>query len=165
MKFVAKSLNIDMSHEKVELMDDEPILKEEWEVYFIYMEYLIDFMKRMQALSEVYPVITRNSAFIYKLIFRKAIGDPNEFWFDAHPNLIRTFTGDNMILQTLWDRLGVPPVSPYADFFDPHNDGASMWRKYEINELNLRSEFLNMEKIKIAHAIVLKNINVLKLLQ
>lgn len=31
-----------------------------------------------------------------------------------------------------------------------------MWRKYEINELKDRSEFNNMEKIKITHAITLK---------
>jgi anoctamin-10 len=40
-----------------------------------------------------------------------------------------------------------------------------MWRKYEVNEKGLRSEFINMEKIKITQAIVLKNINVLKLIQ
>lgn len=40
-----------------------------------------------------------------------------------------------------------------------------MWRKYEVNEKGLRSEFINMEKIKITHAIVLKNINILKMIK
>jgi anoctamin-10 len=62
--------------------------------------------------------------------------------------------------------LEVPPIAPYTDFFIPNSEsGASMWRKYEINEKGLRSEFINMEKIKITHSIVLKNINVLKLIQ
>ena len=39
-----------------------------------------------------------------------------------------------------------------------------MWRKYEINEKGFRSEFINMEKIKITHGIVLKNINILRLI-
>lgn len=40
-----------------------------------------------------------------------------------------------------------------------------MWRRYEINELGLRSEFINMEKIKITHSTVLKNINILKMIK
>lgn len=62
--------------------------------------------------------------------------------------------------------MNVPPIPPYADFTNKKNkDDPSMWRTYEINEINLRSEFLNMEKIKISHAIVLKNINILKLIK
>jgi len=40
-----------------------------------------------------------------------------------------------------------------------------MWRKYEVNEKGMRSEFINMEKLKITHAIVLRNINVLRLIK
>lgn len=40
-----------------------------------------------------------------------------------------------------------------------------MWRKYEINEKGVRSEFINMEKIKITHAIVLKQVNVMRLIK
>lgn len=39
-----------------------------------------------------------------------------------------------------------------------------MWRKYEINEKKDRSEFNNMEKIKITNAIILKHVNIAKLL-
>ena len=57
------------------------------------------------------------------------------------------------------------PVSPYAEFFKPNNAaGEAMWRMYEINELGWRSEFINMEKIKITQTIVLKNINILKMI-
>lgn len=162
---MAKDLNIDMSHEKVELIDDKDIAKNEWEAYFVYMEYIIDFMKRMEKV-ENFPIIQQNKAFLYKLIFRKAVGDSNEFYFENHPNMIKTLLGQDKILYTLWDRLNVPPIAPYADFFNPNSEmGSSMWRKYEINEKGLRSEFINMEKTKITHSIVLKNINVLKLIQ
>lgn len=40
-----------------------------------------------------------------------------------------------------------------------------MWRKYEVNEKGMRSEFINMEKIKLTHAIVLRNINILRLIK
>lgn len=35
-----------------------------------------------------------------------------------------------------------------------------MWRKYEVNEQGLRSEFINMEKIKITNTIIQKNVNI-----
>ena len=112
---MAKDLSIDLSHEKVELNDDAEVSKEEWEAYYIYMEYIVDFMKKMKSL-EIYPDIRQNQAFLLKLIFRKAVGDPNELWFENHPNLLKSITGDVNILKTLWDRLNVPPIPPYADF-------------------------------------------------
>lgn len=36
MKKMSVDLNIDMSHEKVELIDDKDISKEEWESYYVY---------------------------------------------------------------------------------------------------------------------------------
>ena len=56
MKKMSKDLNIDMSQEKVELINDKDINKNEWEAYFVYMEYIIDFMKRMEKV-EHYPII------------------------------------------------------------------------------------------------------------
>ena len=44
---MAKKLNIDLSHEKVELIDDDDdqkVYKEEWEAYYIYMVYIEDSM-------------------------------------------------------------------------------------------------------------------------
>ena len=29
---------------------------------------------------------------------------------------------DNKIIKTLWDRLEVPPISPYADYFNPNSE-------------------------------------------
>jgi hypothetical protein len=49
-----------MSHEKVELIDDKAIPDEEWEAYYIYLEYIIDFMRKMETLLKVYPVIKEN---------------------------------------------------------------------------------------------------------
>ena len=43
------------------------------------MEYIIDFMKRMEILDSKLE-IKKNQAFLYKLIFRKALGDANELW-------------------------------------------------------------------------------------
>jgi hypothetical protein len=43
----------------VELIDDKNISKQEWESYYIYMEYIIDFMKKIEELKE-YPVIKQN---------------------------------------------------------------------------------------------------------
>lgn len=89
---MAKDLNFDMSHEKVELIDDRDISREEWEAYYIYMEYIDDFMKRIEKL-EKFDEVKMNEAFLYKLIFRKALGDANEIWFERHPSLFRTLIG------------------------------------------------------------------------
>ena len=50
---MAKKLNIDLSHEKVELIDDDDdqkVYKEEWEAYYIYMVYIEDSMKNLKSL-------------------------------------------------------------------------------------------------------------------
>lgn len=155
-----------MSHEKVELIDDSPTSDEEWQAYYIYMEYIVRYGQIMENLKQKdYFEIRDNLAFIYKLIFRKAVGDANEFWYDRNFTIWRELRQDRNILKTLWNRLNVDPVAPYTDYFSPINEsGNAMWRKYEINEKGERSEFLNMEKIKITHQIVLKNLNILKLL-
>ena len=72
-----------------------------------------------------------NEGFLYKLIFRKAMGDANE----AFQNLSKKK------LKTLWDRLGVgEPVAPYTDYFKTNDESAKqIWRMYEINEKNNRS--------------------------
>lgn len=68
-------------------------------------------------------------------------------------------------MKTLWDRLDVPPMSPFTGFFNPNNqEDSSMWRKFENNEIGSRSEFSNVEKIKITNSIISKNINILKML-
>lgn len=40
-------MHIDQSHEKVEVIDDVEVTREEWEAYYIYMECLLSFMKRL----------------------------------------------------------------------------------------------------------------------
>lgn len=42
---MAKFLNFDMSQENVELIDDTDVSREEWEPYYVYMVYIIDYMK------------------------------------------------------------------------------------------------------------------------
>ncbi|CAD8105641.1 unnamed protein product [Paramecium primaurelia] len=167
MKIIAKELNIDQSHEKVELINDKDITRKEWEIYYIYMEILQHFGQKIQNLKKKGNTqIQENQAFLYKLIFRKALGDANELWYKNHPSVMREITQNKSILLNLWGRLNVDPVAPYTEFFQPNNEvGNSMWRKYEVNEKGLRSEFINMEKIKITHAIVLKNINILKMIK
>jgi anoctamin-10 len=59
MKKMSKDLNIDMSHEKVELIDDKEIGREEWETYYVYMEYICDFMEKLAKLED-YPEIQHN---------------------------------------------------------------------------------------------------------
>jgi hypothetical protein len=39
-----------MGNEKVDIQEDEPIDREVWECYFLYMEYLIDFTNRVHLL-------------------------------------------------------------------------------------------------------------------
>jgi hypothetical protein len=47
----------------------------------------------------------------------------------------------------------VPAVSAYAQFFNTNED--NIWRRYEVNEKAQRSEFLNMERIRLTNSIIL----------
>jgi anoctamin-10 len=60
--------------------------------------------------------------------------------------------------------MSVPPVAPFGSYFNPTMKQC-IWRKYQINEKNRRNEFLNMEIIKITHALILQHIDVMKLMQ
>ena len=94
-----------------------------------------------------------NEGFLYKLIFRKALGDANEEYHKQNGWL-----SDQHLLKTLWHRMGFPnPIPPFADYQQPSDDKQDkIWRRYEINEKQYRSIFLNMEKIKLTNSIILK---------
>jgi len=58
-------------------------------------------------------IIYMNEGFLYKLIFRKALGDANEEYHKWNG-----WQSDSHLLKTLWDRMGFPnPISPYTDYF------------------------------------------------
>ena len=40
LRILQKELNIDLSHEKVELMDEATVTTNEWQCYYIYLEYI-----------------------------------------------------------------------------------------------------------------------------
>ncbi|CAD8114697.1 unnamed protein product [Paramecium sonneborni] len=170
LKPLAIDLNIDQSQEKAEILNDEPISMQEWQSYFIYLECILCFGKQIQSIkkssSEAKERLKEFEAFLYKLVFRKAISDANELWFKKYKTFFKDITNNRSILFNIWDRLEIYPTAPYTEFFIPQGDyGKQMWRKYEFNEKKQRSEFLNMEKIKLTHAIVLKHINIQKILQ
>ncbi|CAD8202207.1 unnamed protein product [Paramecium octaurelia] len=167
LKEVVTDLNIDQSHEKVELIDDIPITDEEWQVYYLYLESILCFGKKIQwAKEQKMKEVIENIAFLYKLVFLKALGDANQIWYAENQSFWREFNGEKQIIFNLWGRLNITPVAPYTEYFKSSGSaGSSLWRKYEINENKHRSEFINMEKIKITNSIVLKHINILKMLQ
>ncbi|CAD8200754.1 unnamed protein product [Paramecium pentaurelia] len=167
LKEVVTDLNIDQSHEKVELIDDIPISDEEWQVYYLYLESILCFGKKIQwAKEQKMKEVIENIAFLYKLVFLKALGDANQIWYAENQSFFRELKGEKQIIFNLWGRLNITPVAPFTEYFKSTGSaGSSLWRKYEINENKHRSEFINMEKIKISNSIVLKHINILKMLQ
>lgn len=103
-----------------------------------------------------------NEGFIYKLIFRKALGDANEVYHKE-----AGYFSSKKLLKTMWDRMGIEsPIPPFADYFNTGDEKEDkIWRRYEINEKKFRSIFLNMEKIKLTNSIILKQVNIMKLMQ
>lgn len=77
------------------------------------------------------------------------------------------YFSSSKILKTLWDRLGMNnPVAPFTDYFSPNDPKEDrIWRRYEVNEKHLRSMFLNMEKIKMTYSIMLKQVNLSRLMK
>lgn len=59
-----------------------------------------------------------NEGFLLKLIFRKAMGDTNEAYYDAKKSWTKIFS-DKKILKTIWDRMDYDnPVAPFTDYFN-----------------------------------------------
>lgn len=176
MEDLARRLKIDMSHEKTGIIaDDEGTKREEWDCYYIYLCYLIDFGKRIRRLIRFAEndaeeqhrrkgndIIQQNEGFLYKLIFRKAVGDSNEIY-----HLRNGYFSESKNLKTLWDRLNMAnPVAPFTDYFQPTDPKEDrIWRRYEVNEKHLRSMFLNMEKIKMTYSIMIKQVNLSRLMK
>ncbi len=162
MLHLAKELKIDTNNEKTGIIqDDESTTREEWNIYFIYLCYLIDFGNRIKKLTKIGSlflyihliinlgkedheeelrrngtnIIEMNEGFLYKLIFRKAIGDANvEFHKQSG------WMSDKQKLKTLWDRMGFPnPIPPFTDYFTTTDEKEDkIWRRYEINEKSYR---------------------------
>lgn len=86
--------------------------RETWEAYYVYQEYLIDFFDRIEKTKEVdrktnkhkeLDEIKKNKGFLYKLIFRKALGDANELYAHFNKSIFFCFNNDK-VLYNLWDR-------------------------------------------------------------
>ena len=45
-------MHIDQSHEKVELINDIDVKRDTWEAYFLYLEYLDDFLARLTKVED-----------------------------------------------------------------------------------------------------------------
>lgn len=150
---------------------DEPIDKEIWEAYYLYLECLDDFCKRVSKVESNKEVQYNRgrsfsfiAGFVYKLIFMKSLAIPNRLYWDFRGNFLKAmYRDDKKALRTLWDQMLVPPVAPFGGFFNP-TVKECIWRKYQINEKSRRSEFLNMETLKLSNAMVMQHIDVLRLL-
>ncbi|CAD8205990.1 unnamed protein product [Paramecium pentaurelia] len=159
IQWMAVELKINLSSEKTQIADDQPLSRDVWEAYHIYQLYLIDYLKRVQE-SYKEKEVKANKGFLFKLIFRKAIGDPNEL-YQAFNN---SWFKEKLILANLWDRQGLDPIAPYQEYFvTKPNEG--LWRQYEVSEKGHRSEFMNMEKIKIAYATISRFLNIKKMIE
>ncbi|KRX07124.1 hypothetical protein PPERSA_09338 [Pseudocohnilembus persalinus] len=160
--------------------DYEKTSIQEWKAYLMYQFYIVYFSERIKKLilnarqdnldkekrNNLTNIVEMNKGFLYKLAFRKSLSITNQI-FQLQK---KTFLNKNkQILKNLWNRVGLQePIPPSTDFFQTQNEdelGGSIWRQYEINNQGHRSQFLNMEKIKLTNSIILKQINMSKLLQ
>ncbi|EGR33655.1 hypothetical protein IMG5_047010 [Ichthyophthirius multifiliis] len=169
MNEIAEKLGINKENENAEILkDSESTTREEWEAYYVYLDYLIYFKKLINKLQKIAKqdkrekkirqknIVDQNEAFLYKLFFRKAVRDTNEVYHQ-----INGFFSTQKILQNIWDRLNTRPISAYVDYFDNNDQTDSfLWRKYETNEKKYRSMFLNMEKIKLTYSMIVKQVNI-----
>jgi anoctamin-10 len=143
LKRVAKETNSHIQRGHVELLDEKTVSRDTWNAYYVYQHYLEDFLGRVDK-ADKHEEVRKSKGFIYKLVFLKALGDVNS----VYKLLNKSMFGTPTILKTIWDRLGVPIVSPWGPYMSQGND---IWRKYEVNERGVRSEFSNMDGIKVSH--------------
>ena len=60
----------------------------------------------------------------------KSMNDPNKLYWDFDGSFIKSmFSEDKKILRNIWDRMGVPPIAPFGEFFNPISKDC-IWRKY-----------------------------------
>ena len=142
----------------------------EWQAYLLYLQYIIEYIEKLEEIqaNEKFREIEENKLFLYKLIFRKALGDTNEMCTDLERKKwwewVKGGETRKKVLKNMWDWLDLPPVAPYTPFIGS-NELTYIWRKYEINEKWDRSLFLQMERIKIVNTMLLKEINILGLME
>ena len=74
------------------------------------------------------------------------MNDSNEYFKD-----IKGLFAKSKTLKNIWDRLDLKnPISPFTDYFNNVNERLNaIWRRFEINENKDRSQFNNMDRIKM----------------
>lgn len=88
--------------------------------------------------------ILDNIFFLYKLIFRKAVGDANETSYEYYSNFCSRCLGlesENVKnrLKTIWDMLELDPTPPYMSYYTNVGEHkGAIWRSYEINERGIK---------------------------
>jgi len=170
MEKMAADLKIDTSEEQTPILNDSNTTSlQTWQAYFLYLEYMTDYFFRVQKLQKLakddpkekqrrYDSFELNRAFLYKLMFLKAKSAVNLLFRKKH--CAACFP--KKLLKNIWDHMNWDsPVAPFASYFQAANEMEDrIWRTFEINEKQDRSKFLNMEKIKLAHAVVQDSLNI-----
>ncbi len=136
------------------------IERREWEAFYLYMNFLISFMYRIQRVSN-YPEGKLNVPFLYRLIFQKAIGESNRIWYKHNKRIFSSLIGldkdKKRTLKTIWDNYAINPSAPFLDFFHGKKKGeeslANIWRRYETNEKGGRSVLSHVERLKLTHSV------------
>ncbi|EGR32656.1 hypothetical protein IMG5_075400 [Ichthyophthirius multifiliis] len=165
---ICQNLRIEKPNHSIEIMDDNAEnsrdQKDIWLAYCLYLDYMLYYINKMQILQKFKKSKIISIIVIYilfkKLIFRKALGETNNYF-----HIVKGIFSTKKKLKNIWDYLNVNiPMTPYAQYFQSQNKYFELaWRKYEVNEVKARSQFMNMEKIKICNIIVQNNIFLLKL--
>jgi anoctamin-10 len=148
--------------------EDMITTREHWEVYYIFMSLVKYWHKIFLRMIKTKDKVEREAyeriaGLVYRLIFQKAVGATNAGFELYHSNCLKRLFfccfPKKKYVKTLWDRIGVEAVAPYAKFDPSH----CIWRDYQINERKDRSKFRSMDRIKLLNNLILDSINVYEL--
>lgn len=148
--------------------DDQTTKRLEMEAYYTFASIMKklhkDYFKKVLGKDKLNKeFFEKYAGLLYRLIFKKAYQITNT----TYDKYLRGFLQiifccrwrKVKYVNTLWDKVAVSPVSPYAKFDHSH----SIWRDYQTNERGDRGLFRSMDRIKLLHNMLLDSINIYEL--
>lgn len=143
------------------LYGDIPETRENW-TSFITFIYIFNYNYRMTRKIRNYSEFKKYRGLVNRLVIEKSLNDVNRS-FRAKNGLFRFW--QNYYVMAVWNALGVEDSEPGYSEFNRHKSIEHSWRTYQINELNDRDIFSNMENIKIVTSMINSSVRIFELIK
>jgi hypothetical protein len=114
---IARKLNKNINFDG-EIMEDAKVTRQTWEAYYIYLAYIDEVIGKLERDCSTSQYVRENIFFLYRLAFKKALGEANSVSYSYNNNWCLGCLGlqserVKSPLITIWDIMKIPPTPPY----------------------------------------------------